>query len=217
MYDYVFFDLDGTLTDSGDGIVNSVEYGLNKMGIEVADRSVLYKFVGPPLKESLAKYYGIGDDRNEEAIRYYREYFTSKGMFENSVYEGVSDMLRELKEGGKKLVLATAKPEVFAIKIMEHFNLAGYFDLMAGASLDSTRSQKSQVIKYALDILNLEDKTKAVMVGDRDNDILGACDNGLDSIGVLYGYGDREELKSAGADYIVSTPKEVTGVILSNK
>ena len=137
MFDTILFDLDGTLTDPGEGITNSVAYALRKYGIEVSDRSELYKFIGPPLKDSFMKYYGFDEDKAEEAIAYYREYFRDTGIFENRVYEGVEDMLRGLQANGKRIVLATSKPEEFAIRILEHFGLRKYFTVVAGASMDS--------------------------------------------------------------------------------
>ena len=214
MFDTILFDLDGTLTDPGEGITNSVAYALRKYGIEVSDRSELYKFIGPPLKDSFMKYYGFDEDKAEEAIAYYREYFRDTGIFENRVYEGVEDMLRGLHADGKRIVLATSKPEEFAIRILEHFGLRKYFTVVAGASMDSSRSKKGDVIAYAISLCESFDKYTAVMVGDREHDIIGAKENGLKSIGVLYGYGDEKELKTAGADYIVSSPIEVLSLIL---
>ena len=214
MFDIVLFDLDGTLTDPGEGITNSVAYALKKYGIEVSDRSELYKFIGPPLKDSFMKYYGFNEDKAEQAIAFYREYFRDKGIFENRVYEGVEDMLRQLDTDGKKIVLATSKPEEFAVRILEHFGLKKYFSVVAGASMDSSRSKKGDVIAYAISLCESFDKYTAVMVGDREHDIIGAKENGLKSIGVLYGYGDEKELKTAGADYIVSSPIEVLSLIL---
>ena len=214
MFDTILFDLDGTLTDPGEGITNSVAYALRKYGIEVSDRSELYKFIGPPLKDSFMKYYGFDEDKAEEAIAYYREYFRDTGIFENRVYEGVEDMLRGLHANGKRIVLATSKPEEFAIRILEHFGLRKYFTVVAGASMDSSRSKKGDVIAYAISLCESFEKYTAVMVGDREHDIIGAKENGLKSIGVLYGYGDEKELKTAGADYIVSSPIEVLSLIL---
>ena len=213
MYDTILFDLDGTLTDPGEGITNSVAYALRKYNIEVTDRSELYKFIGPPLKDSFMKYYGFDEAKAEEAIAFYREYFRDTGIFENRVYKGVENMLRTLCADGKRLVLATSKPEEFAIRILEHFSLKKYFTVTAGASMDSSRSKKGDVIAYAISLCNDFCKDTAVMVGDREHDIIGAKENGLKSIGVLYGYGDEAELKTAGADYIVSSPADILNLI----
>lgn len=213
MYDVILFDLDGTLTDSGLGITNSVAYSLKKYGIEVADRAELYKFIGPPLKESFEKYYGFSAEELKKAVEYYREYYTDKGMFENSVYEGIEELLKEIRKAGKMAVVATSKPEIFARKILEHFGLAKYFSYIVGANMDETRTKKDEVISYVLESCDIPDKSKVLMIGDREHDILGAKRNGLDSLGVLFGFGNREELKKAGADYIAETVKDIYPVI----
>lgn len=209
VYDTILFDLDGTLTDPGEGITNSVAHALKKYDIEVSDRSELYKFIGPPLKDSFMKYYSFSEEKAEQAIAYYREYFRDTGIFENKVYDGVEKMLSELYADGKRLILATSKPEIFAVRILEHFGLKKYFSVVAGASMDSSRSKKGDVIAYAISLCESFDKYTAVMVGDREHDIIGAKENGLKCIGVLYGYGDEAELKTAGADHIVSTPEDI--------
>ena len=213
MYDTVLFDLDGTLTDPGEGITNSVDFALSKYGIETKDKRELYKFIGPPLKDSFMKYYGFDEVKAEEAIAFYREYFRDRGIFENRVYDDVEYMLTKLYADGKTIVLATSKPEEFALRILEHFGLRKYFTVVAGASMDSSRSKKGDVIAYALSMCENIDKNTAVMIGDREHDIIGAKENDLKSIGVLYGYGDENELKTAGADYIVSTPKDILKLI----
>ena len=209
MYDTILFDLDGTLTDPGEGITNSVAYALKKYDIEVSDRSELYKFIGPPLKDSFMRFYSFSEEKAEQAIACYREYFRDIGIFENRVYEGVEDMLKALCDEGKKLVLATSKPEEFAVRILEHFDLKKYFNVVAGASMDSSRSKKGDVIAYAISLCEDFCKDTAVMIGDREHDVIGAKENSLKSIGVLYGYGDEVELKTAGADYIVSSPQDI--------
>lgn len=213
MFDIVLFDLDGTLTDPGEGITNSVAYALKKYDIEVTDKRELYKFIGPPLKDSFMKYYGFSEEKAEEAIAFYREYFRNIGIFENKVYDGVEDMLRTLHADGKKIVLATSKPEEFAVRILEHFGLKKYFAVVAGASMDSSRSKKGDVIAYAISLCENFDKDTAIMIGDREHDIIGAKENELKSIGVLYGYGDEEELKTAGADYIAVAPEDILKLV----
>ncbi|GKX68236.1 phosphoglycolate phosphatase [Clostridium sp. TW13] len=213
-YEYILFDLDGTLTDSGVGIINSVEYALQKCGIEVKDKNELYKFVGPPLTDSFEMYYDFSKEEANTAIKYYREYFREKGMFENLVYDGIEKLLKELKVNNKKLIVATSKAEVFAKQILEHFNIAEYFSYIAGSNLDGTRVKKAEVIKYALESCNIEDLSKTIMVGDREHDIIGAKEVGLKCIGVLYGYGDRSEFEKAGADFIVETVSDVEQVLL---
>lgn len=213
MFDTILFDLDGTLTDPGEGITNSVAYALDKYGIDVQDKRELYKFIGPPLVDSFMKYYGFDEDKALQAVEYYREYFRNKGIFENEVYEGVEDMLRRLHADGKRIVLATSKPEEFALRILEHFELKKYFTVVAGASMDSSRSKKGDVIAYALSMCGNVDKSTVVMVGDREHDIIGAKENALASIGVLYGYGNEEELQNSGADFIAATPEDILKLI----
>lgn len=211
-YQYYLFDLDGTLTDSGMGITNSVKHALKKYGIEEQNMEILKKFIGPPLAESFQKYYGFSEEESRRAIGYYREYYQKDGIFENEVYDGIPELLETLKGAGKTLIVATSKPELFAEQILEHFKLAPYFDCIAGASMDESRVDKAEVIAYALKKYGTEAKEGMVMIGDREHDIIGAKKNGLDSIGVLFGYGSREELEKAGADHIVETPGEIAAI-----
>lgn len=214
-YQTILFDLDGTLTDPGVGITKSVQYALKKFGIEAPELSALYPFIGPPLESSFQKFYGFTAEQATLAVTYYREYFRPTGIFENVVYEGVPALLTRLKNADKRLAVATSKPTEFAGRILEHFHLAQYFDLVVGSNFDGTRSRKGEVILFTLNALNVIDKSAAVMVGDREHDILGAKEAGLDSIGVLYGYGDREELTRAGATLIAETVEAVGNLILS--
>ena len=213
-YSNILFDLDGTITDPGLGITNSVAYALKKLGIPVADKKELYKFIGPPLRESFEEYYGFSKEKAKRAVEYYREYYRDKGIFENALIEGIENLLMNLKSSGKALIVATSKPEVFAKQILEHFHLAHYFTYIAGAKLDETRTKKEEVIAYALDTCHIEDKEKAIMVGDREYDIFGAKKVGIDSIGVLFGYGDRAELENAGATFIAETIPDIEKIIM---
>lgn len=214
MYDYILFDLDGTLTDPSEGITRSVEYALNRLGIEVSSRSELLKFIGPPLSVGFKEFYGLSDETADKAVEYYRELFSVKGLFENEVYSGIPEMLEKLKKSGKRLAVATSKPEKFTLRILEHFDLAKYFDFIAAATLDATRNTKESVIKYALENLNPSDLGRVVMVGDRKYDIEGARLNGIASIGVLYGFGSGEELETAGASYTAETVEELSEMLL---
>lgn len=208
-YDYFFFDLDGTLTDPGEGITNSVAYALSRFGINVTDRRELYRFIGPPLRVSFHEFYGFSKEQCEQATAYYREYYQVTGIFENKLYPGITELLRELKAKDRRVILATSKPEEFAVRILEHFDILSYFDEIAGATMDGSRDLKSEVIRHAIKLSGVKDLSRAVMIGDREYDILGAKQNGLASIGVLFGYGSREELNGAGADALVSEPAEI--------
>ena len=213
MYHTILFDLDGTLTDSGPGITNSVAYALKKWNIEEKEINVLRKFVGPPLDASFAKYYGFSKEKCVQAIQYYREYYLTKGIYENQVYDGMEELLKWLRDTGRRAIVATSKPEPSAIHVLEYFHIDSYFDIIAGATMDGSRVEKSDVIRYALDRAGIRDLSGVVMVGDRENDIQGAKANGLDSIGVLYGYGSREELEEAGAMQIAETVEDLRGCI----
>lgn len=204
-YDIFFFDLDGTITDSSLGITNSVIYALKKYGIEEKDYGKLCRFIGPPLTESFQKFYGFSKEQSIEAVKFYREYYTVKGIYENRVYDGFEDVLKNLRKAGKKLVVATSKPEPFAKTIIEYFHLDSYFDYIAGMELDGGRGMKADVIQYALEACQIADMSRVLMVGDREHDVLGAHKIGIDCLGVLYGFGTREELEEAGADHIAET------------
>jgi len=217
MYNYILFDLDGTLTDPGIGITNGVMYALKKFNIEVEDHSELYKFIGPPLLDSFEMFYGMSKEESQLALQYYREYYKPYGLYENTVYDGIEDVLAELKNKGLKLLLATSKPESFAVEILKHFGLEKYFDFIAGATMDEKRVKKAEVIQYALESCGITELSSAIMIGDREHDVLGAKEVGLKSIGVLYGYGSREELEAAGATYIVENTKDILKTILNNK
>ncbi len=209
----LLFDLDGTLTDSAPGITNSAAYALRSFGIEV-NPAGLRKFVGPPLFESFEKYYGFSSEEAKRAVTKYREYFADRGIFENEPYAGIKEMLQQFVDAGKHLLVATSKPVTFAEQILEHFSLASYFEGIFGSELNGTRTDKAEVIAYALEQSGIADKQQAVMIGDREYDILGARANGLDCIGVLYGYGSKEELEAAGATLLARTPQDLVRLLL---
>lgn len=213
-YKYILFDLDGTITDSALGITNSVKYALEKSGAEIPPYEMLTKFIGPPLLDGFREICGFETQRAKAAVKYYREYYEKKGLFENRVYEGIPELLKKLKKSGKTVILATSKPEKFAKIILEDFNLSSYFDFAAGASLDETRNKKEEVIAYALTKCNITDKYRAVMVGDRHHDIDGAEKNGISSVGVLYGFGNREELETSGADFVAEDINALYKILL---
>lgn len=216
MYQTILFDLDGTLTDSGQGILNSVAYALEKMGIEEPDTANLNRFIGPPLYESFSRFYQLSPEDTQSAVDAFRVYFKEKGMFENQLYPGIIPLLEELRTAGKTLVIATSKPEIFAKQILEHFGIAHYFDVIAGASLDSSRISKADVIGYAINQLEAF-PNNAVMIGDREHDIEGARRHQLPAIGVLYGYGSKQEFEKAGATMMVETVQDLKRVLLTTE
>ena len=214
MYKYIFFDLDGTLTDSGKGITNAVRWSLDRMGIPVGDESRLHKVVGPPLEESYHEKYGLSGEDLAQAVSLYRVYYNEMGgAYENEVYTGIPELLASLKAAGKKVILATSKGETGVSKVLAHFDLRKYFDFVATAA-PTERNTKTKVLLYALSECGITDLAECVMVGDRENDITAARNVGMDSIGVLYGYGNLEELKEAGATYIAASPEEVGKYLL---
>jgi phosphoglycolate phosphatase len=208
-FDIVLFDLDGTLTDSEQGILNSFHYALNHFGIQAGD---LRPFLGPPLADSFGKI-GLAGDDIAVAIKKYREYFADKGIFENRVYDGIPEMLVHMKNTGKRLFVATSKAEPYAVRILEHFRLADHFEFIGGSEMNLTRADKAEVIRYVLEKAGNPDKNSAIMAGDRCYDVFGAKNAGISSVGVLYGYGSREELVEAGADYIAADTEELRFIV----
>jgi len=215
-YRNLLFDLDGTLTDPAEGITKSVAYALSRFGLEVKSLSSLNKFIGPPLKGSFMKFYGLTEKDALLGVDYYRERYNTIGWRENRVYEGVPKLLSRLREAGFRLILATSKPTGVSQQILRHFELEPYFGFLAGASLDESRTEKGEVIAYALETCNIQNLAETVMIGDRMHDVYGAKQNKIDSVGVLYGYGSREELEGAGADEIVSTVRELEELFCDN-
>ena len=213
--EYIFMDLDGTITNPAEGITRCFEYALNHFGIEVESRAQLEQFIGPPLRQSFKEGFGFDDEKATEAIAKYRERFQPTGMFENEVYAGMEEALQTLKEAGKVLIVATSKPEHMAVKILEHFGLDGYFDDICGSCDDRNRNEKDEVIRYALEKHGITDMSEVLMVGDRKFDVIGAEKCGIRCLGVLYGFGDREELEAAGAAYIAETVEDMARIIVS--
>ena len=256
--DILLFDLDGTLTDPMVGITKSVQYALRHYGIIEEDLTRLIPFIGPPLRDSFQKYYGFSKEQAGEGVLVYREYFSEKGIFENKEIPGIREMLEVLSAQGKKLYVATSKPEVYARKILEHSPLDHFFRFIGGADFEETRVNKAAVIRYVLEEAGLggagkktadvieraegakrteetegtdntertdkaertdnaertePGKKRIVMIGDREHDIIGAKENGIQSVGVLFGYGSRRELKEAGADRIAETVKDLTDIL----
>lgn len=213
MYDIVLFDLDGTLTRSEVGIVNAIMYALSKRNITLDDKSILKKFIGPPLAKSFMKYFDFTEDRAKEAVSYCQEYMREKGVYEAPLYDGIKEVLETLFHKRKRVFIATSKPEEFANQIIKHLHIEDFFEGIVGANLDGTQTDKAEVIKLLLEKYAITEKSKVVMVGDREHDILGAISNNIDSVGVLYGYGERAELVSAGATHIIERPAELPDII----
>ncbi len=215
MSQVILFDLDGTLTESGEGIIKSVEYALEKLGVTENDPENLKRYVGPPLKESFMKFSGLNEEQAEQGIGYYRERYTKVGMFENRLYPQIPELLEVLKINDKILGVASSKPEIFVNQILEHFGIAQYFQVIVGSELDGRRSKKEEVIEEALLRLHMQtERDKVLMVGDKEQDVNGARSCGLQCIGVAYGYGTREELSQAGAVYIADTVEDL-GILAS--
>ena len=212
--DTVLFDLDGTITDSAPGIINSIRYSLEKHGIAVLDEQELRKFVGPPLQQQFQKVFGVMEKEARQMMDSYREYYGTKGMYENRVYEGVPRMLSRPQSAGIRILMATSKPEKYARMIAEHFGFTKYFEYIGGACMDGTRTMKYDVIEYVLDVCKVTDRERVVMVGDRCHDMIGAQQAGLHRLGVLYGYGSQEELEQSGAESLAKTPQNVAEYIL---
>lgn len=217
MYEYILFDLDGTLTDPKLGITTCVQYALGKLGLEEPDREKLTPFIGPPLKNSFMQFYNLSSEEAERGIVYYRERFSTVGLFENEIYEGIPELLKELKSRGKRLAISSSKPTVFVERILEHFDIHKYFDVIVGSELDGRRTDKAEVVEEALSqLLNGEKKThrEVVIVGDRKFDVEGGQAHDISTIAVAYGYGPMEELVEAKAEFIAATVAELQELLV---
>ena len=212
--EWVLLDLDGTLTDPYDGITRCVLHALAALGHPAPDEAALRGMIGPPLQEGFASL-GVPVAQLDEAVRLYRERFSTTGLYENRLYDGIPELLDDLRAAGRRLALATSKPEVFAQRILDHFRLADRFDVVGGATLDGTRRRKADVIADVLAATGSTGPVRdgAVMVGDRAQDVLGAQAHGLRCIGVRWGYAEPGELEAAGADPLVSTPAELLAAL----
>lgn len=219
MFNYILFDLDGTLTDPKLGITSSVQYALRALGIEEPSLDKLEPFIGPPLADSFREFYGLDEGQIETAIAKYRERFNDQGIYENEIYPGIAEMLAALKASGKKLSIASSKPTQFVERILDYFDIRTYFDVIIGSNMDGTRSKKEEVVEEALRQMLLSEMTPAekkaavAMVGDRRFDIEGAREHGITSVGVAFGYAPEGELEQAGADYIVDTVNALLEVL----
>lgn len=215
MFEYAIFDLDGTLGDPYEGITNCIKYALSSVGITEDDPEKLKSYIGPPLRKTFAKY-GFEPDMCEVLTEKYRELFEVSGIHQSVMYPEVPEMLKTLNEHGVKIALASCKPEQSCLVILEEYGVLKYFDTVVGATLDKTLDSKPEIIKVALDRLKYGEKPHehAVMVGDRDMDMLAAYENGIAAVGAVYGYGGEQELRSSGADYIISSPVELLKIVL---
>lgn len=214
-YKNLLFDLDGTLIDSQEGIINAAKYALEHFGILNQPIEKLYKFIGPPLKETFEVLYGFNERDSEEAVRIFRGYYKEKGVYENVLYDGISEMLEELSKAGKNIILATSKAEIYAKQILEDKEINKYFSFVCGSTIDNSRAKKAEVIQHILEKKKLY-LGDTVMIGDKSHDVIGAKETNLDSIGVLYGYGTYDELQKAGATYIVRNIAELQSQLILN-
>lgn len=212
-YPYLFLDLDGTISDSAPGIVRSAQYALEAFGIPVSNPDDLLCFVGPPLEDSFQDFYHFTPQQADEAVKKYRERYEVTGVYENALYPGITDFLDAARRAGKTLMVATSKPQRMADLVLRHFGIADRFAFVGGRD-DATRRTKEEVIRYVMQCNGLTDLSQIVMIGDRKHDILGARAVGLDSVGVLYGYGSRQEFEAADATYIVNDLEELQRLLL---
>lgn len=217
MYSTVLFDLDGTITDSEPGIIACVQYALRRFDIEVQDPKTLRPFIGPPLRDSFRQYFQMTPEQAEQATEFYRQRYAPIGKFECTVYPGIPELLCRLHGAGRKVVLATSKPEGFAREILAHFDLLPYFDLIGGATLDGSRDTKEDVLQYILEQLTPEERQAAIMIGDTKFDMIGAAAFSLPAIGVLYGFGSREELERNGARFLAEDAAELEQILLDER
>lgn len=207
----ILLDLDGTITNPYIGITNGIMYAYEKLGMDIPERSTLRSYIGPPLTVGFSEH-GFNEEQIRRAVLFYREYYGQTGLFENELIPGTLDFLTELKKRGKRICLATSKPEVFTVRILEKFGISGYFDFVGASSLDGSRDSKRAVIEYVLENIGAE-SSECVMVGDRMHDIIGAHDAGMKCIGVLVGFGSRDEFIEYGADYIAETLNDILDII----
>ena len=213
-YDYVIFDFDGTVVDTGEGIIKSLQYSFEQMGREIPDMSDLKKFIGPPIHYSYTHFYGVSEEEVGEYIRKYRERYKIKGIYECVLYDGMKELLCELKRRGVKIGIASSKPEHLIYSVADYLEITDMFDAIVGVQIDdSNHSTKTGLVLNAMDKLGATDKSKVLMVGDRCFDIDGAAGAGVKSCGALWGYGNEEEFKAHKADFIISEPSEVLNLI----
>lgn len=213
-FEHILFDLDGTLTESAPGIVSSVRYSLEQFNIKDQTDRQLMRFIGPPLSESYSEFYGFNKEQCEQAIKFYREHYGEKGIFENALYPDIPEILSVLKKAGKKLYIATSKPEVYMKKIISHFGIEEYFDDVCGGDLEEKRNEKWLVVETIIERNNLKDAVKngtVLMIGDRKHDIIGSRKNDVPCCGVLWGYGNIEEFREHNCAYVSEKVRDLIG------
>ncbi len=213
MYNYVLFDLDGTLVDSSEGILNSAQYALNQCGVKEDNIERLKVFIGPPLKETFIAVYGMSEEQATHACNVFRMYYSEKGKLQCHLYDDIVTMLSTLKKSGKTLIVATSKPTVFSQDILDRLQISQFFDDIVGSNMDNSRSKKSEIINYILEKYRIEDKSQVVMVGDKSHDLIGASQCGISAIGVSYGFGTVEELLGEPHEKIVDTTRELLEIL----
>ena len=214
-FDNLFFDLAGPLTDPAEGITNSLAYALDYLKIEYPSKEALTRHIGPPLKYTFTVDYGLDDETADLALKKYREHFTEIGIFENRLFGGIKELLSDLKKNSKKIYLATTKPRPFAERILEHFDIIEYFDVVSGSEFNGERSEKNEVIEHICKLAGITDRSTCVMIGDRKYDIEGAHQCGMPCIAVSFGYGNLQEFEKANADYIIGSVEELHNLLIN--
>ena len=215
-YNTYLFDLDGTLTDPQVGITNSILHALARLGITETDRKSLVKFIGPPLLESFRRWYDFSDAKARQAVAFYREYYAERGIYENTMYDGIDGLLSDLHAHGCPVILATSKATIYAQKILDHFRISQYFDQVVGSNFDLTRAAKAEIIHDILDEMSRKARRECIMIGDHVDDIRGAHENGIDSVAVTYGYGSVEDLSKCRPTYIMHTVQELVSLLIGS-
>ncbi len=208
-YDMIIFDLDGTLSNSKEGITKSVQYALKKMGIIEDNLENLVHHIGPPMKDEMLRCYGFSDEQATQATDYYRERYVPIGLYESDIYPGVEEMLVKLKKSGKYLAIATSKPQNMAEEVLKYLNIYEFFDTVMGAQLNGPRQSKAAVLEALFEKIQIKDRNKAILIGDTCFDVDGAKTVGIDCIGVSYGFGNTQEMLGHGAIAVVNNTKEL--------
>ncbi len=214
-YDHILLDVDGTLTDSAPGIINSLNHALEKLNMPAMPEAELMKCIGPPLSWSFHNVLGFPEERYQEVFDAYLEYYDPRGVFESRLYPGIPELLERLKKAGYRLYVASSKKEEYVLRVIEHFGIAGYFDFICGSDIPAGRPDKPGVVRHIMETMDIRCPDRALMVGDRFHDVVGAAKFGIGTCGALWGYGTREELESSGAVFTAKTPEELAEILNS--